>query len=1053
MSDFLIAQITQIVQRLSALTKIDLQNNWHYTNFDFAFESENLIALNLNEWQNIVLNERRYIVWEKGRKIYWLAQKIIVPEHLQNYPVTGLNLRLVLTWWAEDAQIFVNGKLVQQGDLFDSSTRILLTNNAQPGEEFVIAIRLISPGHDIGALMRSHCVYESNYNQIDPGFVATELSILSKYLNQFEPEKLIVLASEIEKIKWNLVLDAEEFNRHLNHLRQRLLPLAKNIKQRCFYPLGHAHLDMAWLWTTNETYQVAERTFQSVLNLQQQFPNLTFGHTTSALYKWIEQNRPELFSELKKAIKLGKWEILGGMWVEPDVNLISGESIIRQLFYGQKYLAEKFEQIATIAWLPDSFGFSWQLPQILKGAGIDYFVTGKLHWNDTTKFPYGCFWWESPDGTKLLTLMSPPNVTGVMDTNPITMTNYAVEWESQTGLQDIFWLPGVGDHGGGPTKDMLEVAAKWNNSPFFPRIQFTTASQYLAKINQTKLSLPTWQDELYLELHRGCYTTHSDQKKFNRYCEGLLYQAELFATLASTINENRFDCGTLSHYLDSNPNFVNSQPWQSLIEIAWKKVLFNQFHDILPGTSIPEVFAEANRDWQAAIEIGETILKQALSAIASQIKLPAPPQPNAKPIVVFNSLNWQRDEVVSIAATKSNWEVYDLQGNKLPSQLSCDNQLLFLAEAIPSVGYRLFWLVASEVTHANSFPNHFILENQYLKVKVNPTTGDLDSLFDKTNQKEILQGAGNQLQAYRDRGQYWDAWDIDPNYQQYPLPPAELIAIEWLDYGTIQQRLRVIRKLGSSEFTQDYLLQTNSPSLKITNVVNWQETQVVVKAAFPFNLTSDYATYEIACGAIARATEPQTKVEQAKWEVPALKWADLTDSNQNYGVSLLNDCKYGYDSQSDQLRLTLLRSSLWPDPTADKGIHQFTYAIYPHIGSWELARTVHKSYELNIPLQVININIISSKEQQLSPVGSFLDLSAENLILMALKPDRETKNLILRCYECHGKTTELYLQGDLDLNIKYPVDFLEQSISNSSALTHPKSYQVQPWQIISLKMS
>ncbi|GAB4235131.1 MAG: alpha-mannosidase [Stanieria sp.] len=1052
MSDLLINQITEVIQRLSILTKIDVQNSWHYTTADFSFKPSYLTSLNLNEWQDVVVNERKYIVWEKGRKIYWLAQKIIIPFHLQGYPLKGLSLRLVLTWWAEDAQIFVNGNLVQQGDLFDSSSRILLTNDAQPGEEFLITIRLISPGHDIGALMRSHCVYESNNNQIDPGFVATELSILSKYLTQFEPEKLTLLAREIKKIEWNLVASAEEFNRHLNHLRQRLLPLAKNIKQRCFYSLGHAHLDMAWLWTTDETYQVAQRTFQSVLNLQQELPYLTFGHTTSALYQWIEQHRPDLFSAIKEAIKLGKWQILGGMWVEPDVNLICGESIIRQLFYGQKYLAKKFEQIATIAWLPDSFGFSWQLPQIFRQAGIDYFVTGKLHWNDTTKFPHGCFWWESPDGTKLLTLMSPPNVTGVMDTNPITMTNYAVEWESQTGLQDIFWLPGVGDHGGGPTKDMLEVAAKWNNSPFFPQIQFTTASQYLAKINQTKISLPTWQDELYLELHRGCYTTHADQKKFNRYCEGLLYRAELFATLASTIDENRFDCGTLSHYLDSNPNFVKSQPWQSLIEIAWKKVLFNQFHDILPGTSIPEVFAEANRNWQAAIEIGETILKQALNALASQIKLPLPPQPTAKPIVVFNSLNWQRDEVVSVAATKSNWEVYDLQGNKLPSQLSCDNQLLFLAEAIPSVGYRLFWMVATEITQENQFPDYFVLENQHLKVKVNPTTGDLDSLLDKTNQQEILQGAGNQLQAYRDQGQYWDAWDIDPNYQQHPLPSTKLISIEWLDYGTIQQRLRVIRKLGSSTFTQDYLLQTNSPLLKIINIVDWQETQVVVKAAFPFNLTSDYATYEIACGAIKRTTKPQTKAEQAKWEVPALKWADLSDPKQNYGVSLLNDCKYGYDSQPDQLRLTLLRSSLWPDPTADKGIHQFTYAIYPHTNSWELARTVHKSYELNLPLQVINVDVIPSREQQLSPVGSFLDLSAENLILMTLKPDQETKDLILRCYECHGKTSQLYLQGDLDLNIKYPVDFLERKKSNTSSLAHPKSYQVQPWQIISFKI-
>ena len=241
---------------------------------------------------------------------------------------------------------------------------------------------------------------------------------------------------------------------------------------------------MAWLWTTSETYEVAQRTFSSVLNLQAEYPQLTFGHTSPALYQWVENNRPDLFVRIQEAIKTGKWEALGGMWIEPEVNIISGESIIRQLLYGQQYYQEKFGQIAKVAWLPDSFGFPWQLPQLMKQGGIEYFVTGKLHWNDTTEFPHGCFWWQAPDGTKLFTLMSPPNVTGVMDTNPITMSNYAVDWETQTGLQDIFWLPGVGDHGGGPTKDMLEVAALWQESPFFPQIEFTTAVEYLDQISQ-----------------------------------------------------------------------------------------------------------------------------------------------------------------------------------------------------------------------------------------------------------------------------------------------------------------------------------------------------------------------------------------------------------------------------------------------------------------------------------------------------------------------------------------------------------------------------------------
>lgn len=1050
MSNRLSVTIESAIEKLHQLTQINVQDNWFWCFNDLPIDRDSLITINPNNWQAAPVNQKGYITWEKGQKVCWLAQKITIPRALKDYPLSGLAVRLILTWWAEDTHIFVNGKLVQQGDLFDSSARIVLTKSAIPNEEILVAIRLISPGHDIGALMRSQLVYEreqqqDSTNSIDHGFFADELSILYKYLAQFESEKLTILAQEIDSIDWNLVANAEEFDRTLFNLRQRLLPLAKDIKQRCFYPIGHAHLDMAWLWTTRETYEVAQRTFQSVLNLQQEFPYLTFCHTSPALYEWIEQNRPDLFAAIVEAVKQGTWEVIGGMWIEPEVNLVSGESLVRQLLYGQRYIREKFGEITKVAWLPDSFGFCWQLPQIFKQSGIDYFVTGKLHWNDTTKFPHGCFWWESPDGTQIFTLMSPPNITGVMDTNPITMTDYAVEWESQTGLPEIFWLPGVGDHGGGPTKDMLEVAKKWQNSPFFPKIEFSTAIEYLKKISQnpkikSNPQFPIWQDELYLEFHRGCYTTHADQKRFNRYCEGLLYQAELFATLASLIQKPK-----------------SNRDWLLKIEKAWKKVLFNQFHDILPGTSIPEVFIEANRDWREVIEVGEEILTNSLKAIASCITLPPPPHPEAKPIFVFNPLNWERSEVAAISGFEGNWELSDLDGKKVPVQWSKENELLFLAENIPSVGYRLFWLCRSvdKESPRREDTKDFVLENEYLKVVINSQTGDLDSIFDKIHRREVLKGKGNQLQAFEDRGQYWDAWNIDPNYEQHPLPSTRLKSIQWLDRGEVRQRIRVVRQLGDSEFRQDYILQANSPVLKIATTVDWQETHVLVKAAFPLNIESDSVTYEIPCGAIARPTRPQTPAEKAKWEVPALRWADLSDNNEDYGVSLLNDCKYGCDSQPDCLRLTLLRSSVWPDLTADKGIHQFTYAIYSHRGSWRSAKTVHRGYELNLPLQVVvgeKINKINNQNKQLPPVSSLLNLSAENLILMAFKYG-EDEDLILRCYECQGEAAELNFPGNLELKIAHSVDLLERKKTQAQDLQEKNIQKIKPWQIATFKLN
>jgi len=1061
--------LKETITRLYQLTQVDVQATWRCSSLpQVCPQSEPL------NWNIATPNAKGYLVFPKGKQVQWLVQKFTVPPSLNSYPLTGLSLRLSLTWWAELAEIFVDGNLVQVGDLFDSSSRILLTPSITPHQEFLVALRLVSPGHDIGALMRSKLVYEATNNSLDPGFVADELTVLSNYLQSFAPQQLNFLENAVSKLDWSCLNDALAFNLSLSRLRHNLLPLSDFIKQRCFYLLGHAHLDMAWLWTTSETYEVAQRTFTSVLNLQHDFSTLTFCHSTPALYAWIEIHRPELFTAIKKAVNLGKWEVLGGMWVEPEVNLISGESLVRQLLYGQQYFAAKFGKITQVAWLPDSFGFPCQLPQFLLLSGIKYFVTGKLHWQDTTTFPYGCFWWESLDGSRVFSLMSPPNVTGVMDTNPIAMTDYAVTWEQQTGLQDVFWLPGVGDHGGGPTRDMLAVQQRWRYSPFFPQMQFTTAFDYLHRLcyppqpplekeatqvnnfdtnkgfypPQPPLSFPVWQDELYLEFHRGCYTSHGEQKYFNRYCEGLLYQAELFSSLATLLQEG--------NYMSSPEQHITQK---QQIETAWKQVLFNQFHDILPGTSISEVFVEANQKWEEVVRVGEKILRESLRAIASYITLPLPLHPTAKPIYIFNSLNWKRSEVVTVSLPPGNWEIYTIEGEKLPSQLSHNQELLFLAENIPSIGYKVFWLspvntpqppLNKEETYPPLPPlskgwsdEKFILENHFLQVEINPETGDIKSICDKIASREILNGAGNQLQAFKDEGQYWDAWNIDPNYEKYPLPPTELKSISYLEKGPIQWRVRVIRMLGNSEFCQDYILQVNYPVLKIVTTVNWQATHVLVKAAFPLNLISDFITYEIACGVINRPTCPQTPTEKAKWEVPAHRWADLTDNN--YGVSLLNNCKYGYDSKSNRLRLTLLRGSTWPDPTADTGkIHHFTYALYPHTGSWKLAKSVHKGYELNLPLQVILGE--TGQIYQLPPVGKLLDLGAENLILMALKSSEKADGFILRCYEAYGEKAQLKLSGDLGLEIGEMVDLLEQDL-----LIDEKS-KIDPWKIVSFRV-
>lgn len=1058
--------ISPSLAQLRACTQVDIQNGWLSLEQGEQGKQEEQGAKSFLPFTSLgaafspypaSLNAKGHIAWSKGKRVLWLVQKLAIAQSLNNYPLEGLCLRLALTWWAESARIYVNGQLVQEGDLFDCSTRLLLSPSATPGSEITVALQLVSPAHDDGALVRSLLLYESNDDdRLEPGFVADELAVLQCYLESFTPEKLPILAAAVAEIDWLALPDREKFERSLLKVRSSLQFLSPELKQRQMQLLGHAHLDLAWLWAVSETWSAAQRTFTSVLNLQQQFPELVFCHSTPALYAWIEQHRPDLFAAIQQQVKDGRWEVVGGLWVEPELNIISGESIVRQLLYGQRYVQEKFGNISTVAWLPDSFGFCATLPQFLANGGIEYFVTQKLRWNDTTEFPHGAFWWRSPDGTDLFSLMSPPIGEGI---EPLKMASYLCNWETQTHLQQVLWLPGVGDHGGGPTRDMLEVARRWQKSPFFPQMEFTTTGNYLQHISSQEKSnfniqnspparFPVWQDELYLEFHRGCYTTHADQKRWNRRCEGLLYQAELFASLA-----------TLSAGL--------AYP-KAELEIAWKQVLFNQFHDILPGSAIPEVYQDANRDWQQAEQTATDILQKSLRAIATQIAFPTPPDPEALPIVVFNSLNWERSEVVTIELPEPkqnwqnnfDWQICNSQAQEIQFKVnrvaSGSNQpihtMSFLA-SVPAVGYCVFWLYPFKTAGVarEEKKEEFVLENEYLRVTVDSSTGDLSSVFDLTHQREVLSGAGNQLQAFQDSGQYWDAWNIDPNYAQHPLPPAELLSIHRNCDRDLQTYVRVVRKIGQSTFHQDYILEKGSPVLKIKTIVDWQERQVLVKAAFGLNLESEYACYEIPCGAITRSTQPQTEAEKAKWEVPALQWADL--SADDYGVSLLNDCKYGYDSQSNQLRLTLLRSASWPNPQADRGWHEFTYALYPHAGTWQSARTVRRGYELNLPLQVMLLPSVSgSTAGQLSPVSSLLDLSADNLILMAFKQSEDDRSqFIIRCYECHGDTAQLSLHSDLGLSIGQSVDLLERSLVSAENPALPAT-SISPWKIVTFQV-
>jgi alpha-mannosidase len=847
--------------------------------------------------------------------------------------------------------------------------------------------------------------------------------------------------------------DQPGFDASLLRAHDHLAELRPWLQQFKIRAVGNSHIDMAWLWPWTETVEVTRNTFQSALNLMREYPDFNFTMSSAQAYEWMEEKYPDLFKEIQRRAKEGRWEIIGGMWVEPDLNMPAGESLVRQILLGKRYFRNKFGVDVKIGWNPDSFGYNWQLPQIYKKSGMDYFVTQKLLWaHEFTTFPYKLFYWESPDGSRLLTYF-PHDYAGGIDADSLA-TDLSV-WapsiygKELSGSPEIMHLYGVGDHGGGPTRTMLDNAKRlMSPAVVYPKLEFSTAQAFFADLEKKlpNMQVPTWKDELYFQYHRGVMTTQAETKRRIRRTEELLLDTEMYSSLASL--------------------YGRPYPQQEL-ELDWKKSLFDHFHDIFPGSGIAVNYLDAQRNLEDVDRSAHLLEDGALAEISARVNT----QGEGVPVVVFNSLSWPRTEVIEIEAQlpapAPQLEVVDSSGKSVPSQLVTldpDTQRahLLVQTDTPALGYKTYFVRAGAKPASRTSvvkASAETLENQFLRLRIDSQTGCMTSLFDKRSGIEALAPAetdtggpkdsvcGSLLQAFYDKPKQWDAWNIDADFEKQHWNLDKADKVELLESGPLRAVIRIHNHFQNSTFVRDVTLYAGVPRVDVKVQADWHEKHILLKVAFPLSAHNEKATFEIPYGSIERPTTRRTPAEKAQFEVPAQRWADISDAT--HGFSLLNDCKYGYDAKGNVLRLSLLRSPEWPDPHADEGHHEFTYSLYPHAGTWRDAETVRRGYELNVKL----ISRQTEKHQgALPPEQSFVKVEPATVMLTAIKKAEDSSTVVLRFYEWAGKETDVKLELPAGALSARETDLMEMPsaslpLKDGLVTVHTKPYEIKTLEV------
>ena len=778
--------------------------------------------------------------------------------------------------------------------------------------------------------------------------------------------------------------------------------------------IGHTHIDVAWLWTLAQTKEKAQRSFATVLELMRHYPEYRFMMSQPQLLKYVSEVDTEMYAEIKQLVKEGRFEVDGAMWLEADCNLISGESMVRQILHGKRFLKKEFDVDSRVLWLPDVFGYSAAMPQILKKSDISHFVTSKISWNDTNTMPYDTFVWQGIDGSEILAnFITTQNYkkggafsNGTVYGGMISPTQVAGCWNryQQKEYNNQVMLPyGWGDGGGGPTEDMLEQQRRLSYGlPGLPKTRMSSLSEHLENAQENFETscrqigkVPKWVGELYLEFHRGTYTSMACNKRFNRKSELMMQSLEFLGAVCSIINGKEF-------YKDE-------------LYSMWDIILLNQFHDILPGSSIREVYEDSAKQYGEIFEKGLKLTDEALSIIAQNIA-------SNKGTLVYNSLGFDRSGII-----KTGGMVYE-------------------TETIPAYGWKV---ITPSIKNSRVTIREHIAENDFFALELDES-GRIIKLYDKRNDREIIadNSVGNEIQIFEDIPPLsYENWEIEAYYKEKCMVLDSVADISLLNEGQ-RKGFKVVHKYHNSIITQSIYLYDSIERIDIENKIDWHEKRQLVKIAFPFNVHSNSADFDIQFGSVERNTHSNTSWDAAKFEVCAHKWVDISEFD--YGISLLNDCKYGFNVEESTIKLTAIKCGLFPNRDADQGLHEFSYSIYTHKGDFRRGNTVKEAYSFNQPLKYIEAE---TNGGMLPYEFSFVKSDKDNVIIDTVKQCEDDSGIIVRIYDAYNCKSNPKITFGITPKKVELCDLMENVISEIPIEDNSVNIRINNFEIITLKVS